>query len=98
MPTLINIRGIGESRHDASKFAKLELYLPSYTRTALIEREFYIVDDLAAKVLIGVDILKPKGIVIDLDKNIIIIRLYQDLEVLINVSSKGSRINATVFS
>lgn len=75
---MINIRGIGKKRHDASEYTKLEIYIPNKTDaiTILIKREFYIVDNLSVKALISVNILKPKGIVIDFDKDLITIRLY----------------------
>ena len=46
------------------------MYLPSKNGTvASIEREFHVVDDLTAKALIGIDIMKPEGIVLDLEND-----------------------------
>ena len=42
--------------------------------------------------------MKPKGIVIDLDINIIKIGAYKDLLIPINITSKGTRVNTTIFS
>lgn len=98
MPTPMNVRGLGDKRHDASEYTKLEMYSPGDKGTAVIERELHIVDNLSADVLIGVDILKPEGMVIDLDQNILTIRSCEGLSVPINVSSRGSRINSTVYS
>ena len=46
---------------------------------ALINRKIYIVDDLSTKALIGIDIMKPEGIIIDIDKDLIIIGLCDSL-------------------
>ena len=75
------------------------MYLSSKDNTvALIERELYIVDDLTAKALIGVDIMKPEGIIVDLQNDVMRIGSCQNLEVPIVVTSKGTRINATIYS
>ena len=95
----IKVKGIGDRKHDTYKYIKLKMYLQSSnSNTALINREFYIINNLTAKVLIGIDIMKPKGIVIDLGINIIKIGAYKDLLIPINIISKGNRVNTTIFS
>lgn len=99
MPMPIRVRGIGDKKHNASHYTKLQMYLPATNgATALIKREVHIVDNLSANTLISVNILKPEGMIIDLDKNLIIIQSCQNLEVPIKASGKGSRTNTTVFS
>ena len=46
--------------------------------TAVIKHELYIINNLSTKALIGIDIIKPKGIIIDLNKNIIKVGIYED--------------------
>ena len=99
MPTPMKVKGIGDRKHDACEYIKLKMYLPSPTgKTALIDREFHVVDNLTAKALIGIDIMKPKGIVIDLGMNIMKIGACKDLLIPIDVTSKGARVNTTIFS
>ena len=62
--------------------------------TAIIERELYIIDDLLVKALIGIDIIKPEGIIIGLGNDIIRIGAYNNMKVPI----RGPRISATVYS
>ena len=51
MPTATTVKGIGRG-HNASEYIKIKMYLPSKNgAVALIEREFYVVDDLTAIVL-----------------------------------------------
>ncbi len=72
MPTLITVRGIRDKKYDASEFTKLPIFFESLEGTiTLINREFYIVDNLSAKVLITIDILKPERIVINFRDNLI---------------------------
>ena len=76
IPIPITIRGISDNKYNASEFTKVPIILEGVdttrrARTAVISREFYIVDDLSAKVLISVDILKPKRIVINFSDNTI---------------------------
>ena len=99
MPTPMTVKGIGTKKHNASEYVKIRMYLPGKDNAvALIEREFHVVDDLTAKALIGIDIMKPEGIVIDLEKDIMKIGACQNLEVPIVVTPRGSRTNATVYS
>jgi len=59
IPTLITIRGISDKKHDASKFTKIPIFFKSLNGTVtLIEYKFYIINDLLAKVLITINILK----------------------------------------
>jgi hypothetical protein len=76
MPTLIKVRGIRSKKYNANKYTKLLIYIPGNNSTTFIKRELYIVDNLLVKALNRVNILKPKGIIIDLNRNLIIIRSY----------------------
>ncbi len=52
---------ISNKKYDASKFTKIPIFFKSPNRVVtLIEYKFYIIDNLSAKVLIIIDILKPK--------------------------------------
>jgi len=70
------VRGIRSKKYNTNKYTKLLIYIPSNNSTTFIKRELYIVNNLLVKALIRVNILKPKGIIIDLDRNLIIIRSY----------------------
>ena len=86
MLTPIIVRGIGSRRYKASEYAILEIFLPdNIRRLGLIEREFYIVDDLSAKALVGVDILKPEDITINFARDIIVLGVYDNIVVPITV-------------
>ena len=101
MPTPIIVRGIGSRRYKASEYAILEILLSgNIRRLGLIEREFYIVDDLSVKALVGVDILKPEDITINFVRDIMVLGAYDNMVVLITVyiRSPGPRTNATVFA
>ncbi len=58
------------------KYTKLLIYIPRGNSTTFIKRELYIINNLLAKALIEVNILKPKGIIINLKRNLIIIYFY----------------------
>ncbi|KAI6245262.1 hypothetical protein HI914_06545 [Erysiphe necator] len=58
MPSAMTVRGIGAQFHDASKFALKDLFFPDGKGNAgHISRELHVVDDLPAKILIGIDIM-----------------------------------------
>ncbi len=63
MPTLIIIISINNKKYNTNKFTKVLIYLKGFnnsnnTKITIISREFYIINDLLAKVLIIVNILK----------------------------------------
>ena len=66
MSTPTTVRGLGTNKHDASEFARISIYLPGTKGTVLITREVHIVDNLSANALIGIDIMKPEGMVLNL--------------------------------
>ncbi len=77
MPIPIIVRGISNKKHDASKFTRIPIFFKSLKGiVTLIEYKFYVIDNLLAKVLITINILKPKRIVINFRDNLIKIGSY----------------------
>ena len=99
MPSPIKVRGIGTKEHDACEYAVIPMYIPGPDgKVALIRREIHIVDELSAKALIGIDIMKPEGIVLDTNKDLAIIGSCQSLQVPMSMAAKGPRTNVSVVS
>ena len=48
-------------------------------KVTLIRREIYIINNLSIKALIRINIIKSKNIILDIFKNLTIIKLYKDL-------------------
>ncbi len=73
----IIVRGISNKKYNTSKFTKIPIFFKSLNGIViLIEYKFYIIDGLSTKVLITIDILKPKRIIINFRDNLIKIRSY----------------------
>ena len=66
--------------------------------TALIKRELHVVDNLIAKALIDINIIKPKAITLDLERDIIRIDTCEGLEVPITIVNRGTLINSAVYN
>lgn len=67
MPCPIPVRGIGFTIHKCKEFAVIDLYIPGKdSRTAKITHEVHLINDLKAKLLIGVDIMGLESIVADI--------------------------------
>ena len=98
MPTMMNVKGIGDRKHDASEYVRIKLYFPGPDGIALIDREFHVVDDLTATALIGIDIIKPEGICLDFSQDVAKFGCCNNLAVPIEVHTHGKQINRTVFS
>jgi len=59
--------------------------------TAVIKREVYLVDNLAANLLIGIDILAPEAIEINIKNELMTLGNYKGIIVLIRVTPRGER-------
>ena len=73
------MKDIDIKKYNANKYVRIKIYLFSESDNeaiALIEREFYIINNLTIKALIKINIIKSKDIVINLEKNVIKIELY----------------------
>lgn len=69
LPSPINVQGLGSNIHETGEFVNVSLHLPgSDGRTAVITREAHIVEDLKAKMLVGMDVLAPEGVIMVLSK------------------------------
>lgn len=100
MPTPMKVRGLGTNQHDASEYARIAIYLPGSEGkgTALITREVHIVDNLSANILIGIDIMKPEGMVLDLGRDTMTIGSCQHLEVPISTRTKDTPTELAIFN
>ena len=99
MPTPMTVRGLGTNQHDASEFARISIYLPGTKGTALITREMHIVDNLSANALIGIDIMKPEGMMLDLQHDLMTVGSCNSLQVPISTRTKQSnQVDTAIFS
>ena len=98
MPTPMNVRGIGNKKHDASEYTQVQFFFYTAKGVAIIEREVHIIDDLAANVLIGIDIMMPESIVLDFAQSTATIGSCNSLTIPVSVTTKGARTSRTVYS
>ena len=64
---LIIIKEINSNKYEVSEYIKIKIYFFNKNKIIiLIEREFYIIDNLTIKTLIEIDIIKSKEIILDL--------------------------------
>ncbi len=98
IPTTIKVRGLGSSKYNTTEYIIVSIYIPSKDGITLIIKELYIINNLLIKVLININIIKLKGIIINIGKNIVIIILYNALEVLVTIKTKGIKTNTLVIS
>ena len=100
MASPIKVRGLGTKEHDACEYAIIPMYVPNGdgSKVALIRREIHIVDDLSAKALIGIDIMKPEGIILDTARDIAVIGSCNSLQVPMSMIAKGPRTDTAIVS
>ena len=98
MLTLMTVRGIDVNMHNVSEYVRLQMYLFNKNGITRVEREFYIVDDLAVKALVGIDIMKSEGMILDIEKNVMIIGLCKNIQIFFIFVSHRPQIRVTIFS
>ena len=62
------MRDIDVNMHNINKYIKLQMYLSDKNNIIKIKREFHIVENLAIKTLVDINIIKPKDIILDIKK------------------------------
>ena len=88
------IRDINVDIYNINEYIKLQIYLFNKNDIIKIKKEFYIVDDLAIKALVDINIIKSKDIILDIEKNVIIIDLYKNTQIsFIFIKSSSSNSN-----
>ena len=94
------MRGLDINIYNINEYINLEIYLPNRNNIniILIKREFYIIDNLIAKVFIGTDILKPEEIIFDIARDVIIITSCKNLEILIISNNQRQQIKIIIFN
>ena len=75
------VKNIDVNMYNVNEYIRLQMYLSDKNGIARIKREFYIVDDLTVKALIGIDIMKPEDMILDIKKNVIIIGLCKNIQI-----------------
>ena len=92
----MTVHDIGANKHITTEFAVITLYLTETLSTKpvvnLIIRELHIVKDFKVKMLVRTDILKLEQIDIMFSRQMIILRVYASIKILIS-TERHSRIN-----
>ena len=84
------MRSLDINKYNTCEYVIIFIYILSKnSKIALIRREFYIVDNLSIKILIKINIIKLEDIVLDTNKDLTIINLYNFLKVSIFIIIKG---------
>ena len=96
--TLMIIRGIDVNMHNVNEYVKLQIYLFDKNDIIRIKREFHIVENLVVKTFIDIDIMKSKGMILDIEKNIMIIELYKNIQISFIFINQRSSIRVMIFN
>ena len=87
------MRGIDSIKYASSEYVQGTIFLEGNSNESLviikILRDIYLVKDLGVKMLIGMDILEPKGTVVDLPAERL--RLSKSIVYLFKIKSLGRR-------
>ena len=80
------ITGVGKIKHNISEYILLNLYFPTINGwLAYIQHEFYIIKNLRAHTLIGINIIMPKHIYLNFNKFITTVAAYKNTKLNISI-------------
>ena len=74
------------------------MYLSNKNNITKIKREFHIINDLAIKALININIIKPKNMILDIEKNVIIIDSCKNIQIFFISVNQRPQTRATIFN
>ncbi|SLM33512.1 reverse partial [Lasallia pustulata] len=90
----IGIRGIGSTRYSSDEYVILDVFLDGTINNAParahMRREAHVVDSLKAKFLMGVDILVPERICLNLSEGKMVVQSCKDLVAPIQITAKDN--------
>ena len=94
LPNAIAVRGVGSGGHHTDGYTVLDLPLPGTDANgtdvvAVLTCEAHIVNDLSAKMLIGMDILGPESILLDIPRRKAILYSCAKMAIPITVTPRG---------
>ena len=83
--SLIIIKSLNINIYNINQYINQVIYLlnKNNIKIILIERKFYIINNLIIKIFIDIDILKPEKMIFNIIRDVIIITSYKNLEILI---------------
>ncbi|MCJ1405587.1 hypothetical protein MMC11_008815 [Xylographa trunciseda] len=88
----VQLRGIGETIHSSSQFAVFDLYIPcNGNKIAKMSRGARVVKNLTVQVLVGMDIMAPEGITIDLSNRLATIASCENLQVPLSINRNSQK-------
>lgn len=92
LQTLINVRGIENSKHSCQEYAFIDLYLPGIlinkSVVTHLTRDIHVVDDLRVKLLLGMNIMSSKRISTNVTKRLVTVDSCRDLLVKLSIIFK----------
>ena len=94
----MTMRDINVNMYNINEYVRLQMYLSDKNDIIKIKKEFYIVDDLAVKALVDINIIKSKDMIFDIKKDVIIIDLYKDIQIFFIFVNHRSQIRVTIFN
>ena len=91
----VTLRGIGANRHTTDKWTVLSLFIKGQTpnrRDVFIKftKEFYIVDNLKANLLIGMDIIGPEKATINIPQGYIAFRTCGNARIPVQATARDN--------
>ena len=98
----LSVRGIGSRTHKCSKYVVITLFIPGTVNgkpaLASITHQLHIVEDLQAKILIGIDILGPEQAIIDVGQSRLTLPLCNNLQANLTITPKQRQTRRVVLA
>ena len=98
----ITVCGIGKRTHQCNKYATVNLLIPGLVNgkpaIASITHQLHLVDDLKARILVGMDVLGPEQAVIDIGRQRLTLPACKQFSTELTIVPKRRQTNRTVLA
>ena len=98
--SFIKVRDLGIKEYNVCEYTIIFIYISNNDndKIALIRREIHVVDNFLTKTFIDIDIIKFEAIVLDINKDLIIIGSCDSFQISMSMVTKGFRTDVVVIN
>ena len=100
MPQPVRVRGIGDAMLDSSEYVNLQLSMQGFLNGTPVQARFrgqyHVVDGLKANLLLGSDILGPQRMVVDYNKEMLVLGCCRGMTVPMTVTPVKDKVKRVV--
>ena len=98
MLTFMTVQEISNKKHNIKKYIVIKMYFFLKKNHVCIKQEFHVVNNFTVNMLININIFNLEQININVSNKILIINIYNSINVFISINIKSKSIQTLIFN